>query len=332
MLYVPILKCKQGEKDALFMLENEVKDNIVPLLELTPDVIGRGNFSGISDFWKDRPFMFDVSFEHDDLLDDDYFKLLAKCDNHQVIPVIKLSDSNEKISKIFSTCKNGIALRLYIEEILDDDFESNYQDLLEKVELSRTSLIIDVQHVESSKINEVSFLINGAINLISNISEFQHVIFASNSFPDSLQKVDRYEITILNRLENKLFQKIKPHFNNNGVNVIYSDYAVNHWTYFEYKPGIQPSFNIRYTTEDYYVIYKGDTNKKGGLKIEKIQDACQQLISSQYYMGRDYSWGDNEIYEKAHSISNKPGNFTTWRAIATNHHITFIADLLSNQS
>lgn len=86
------------------------------------------------------------------------------------------------------------------------------------------------------------------------------------------------------------------------------------------------------STEELYVIYKGDTNKKGGLKIDKVQAGCNILVSSPYYFGKDYSWGDNEINEKASGESTKSGNLTTWRAIGTNHHITFIVNLLSSQS
>jgi len=332
MLYVPIMKCKQGEKDALYMLRDEIKDQIVPLIEVTPDVISKNNFSGANDFWESRPFIFDVSPEYyEELTDEEYFTLLSKCDRQLVTPVVKIADSEEKLSRIGSESVNGAALRLYLEEILDDEFEVTYQEFTKKVDVTQIDLIIDVQQVEATKINETSFLIKGAVDLINNINDFRNVIFTSNSFPKSLD-VERYELTTLPRLESKVFEKIKPHFAAKEISVVYSDYTINHWTYFEFILGIQPSFNIRYTTDNHYVIYKGDTNKKGGLKIAKVKEACEKLISSPYYFDKDYSWGDLQIHEKAKSITDKSGNLTTWRAIGANHHITFIVNLLSNQS
>jgi hypothetical protein len=332
MLYVPILKCKQGEKDALYTLSGSVKDQVVPLLEVTPDIIAKGTFCGVEDFWRDKPFFLDVSPESwGELSDEQYLELLRKCNKDQAIPVIKLGDNEHLIANLIIESPNGVALRLYIEEILDDEFETSFTELTSDLDLSEIDLIIDAQSIEPAKINESSFLIKGAIDLIDVIGDFRSVIFASNSFPNTLD-VERYELTTLPRVESKIYEKIKNHLGKYGVNLIYADYAINHWSYFEFILGIQPSFNIRYTTENYFVIYKGDTNKKGGLKIDKVQSGCQKLVSSPFYLGKDFSWGDYEINEKASGESTKSGNLTTWRAIGTNHHITFIVGLLSNQS
>lgn len=332
MLYVPVLKCKQGEKDALYTLNEKVKDQITPLIELTPDVIAKGTFCGVEDFWKDRLFIFDVSPEYrEELTDEEFLELFGKCNKKQAIAVVRLEDSESKISKLLNSSSNGIALRLYLEEILDDDFESAYEDFLKKFDTQNIDLIIDTQFVESNKVNETSFLIRSALNLINNIKEYRHVIFANNSFPKALD-VERYKLNMLPRIESAVYEKVKPYFEKKGVNIVYSDYSINHWSFSEFIPGMQPSFNIRYTTKDFYTIYKGDTVKKGGLNIEKVKAGCAILVASQLYKGKDYSWGDNEIYEKAIGETIKSGNNTTWRAIGTNHHINFIVDHLSNQS
>lgn len=331
MLYVPVLKCKQGEKDALYTLTDEIKESIRPLLEITPDIIDKNNFSGTQDFWNAKHY-FDVSPEISSELDDDkYFSLLYKCNNEFVIPTIRLTDNEEKVSKLASESANGVALRLFIEEILDDDFEENFNESMTLLEPSKTDLIISIQYVDSSKVNEVSFVTKAAINLISNIEKFRNVIFSSNSFPKALE-VEKKKITLIPRNETKVFEKVKSEFLKKGINIIYSDYGINHWSYFEFIIGMQPSFNIRYTTKDLYVIYKGDTVKKGGLNIERVIDGCKLLIESSYFIGKEFSWADNEIFEKAIGESSKPGSLTTWRAIGTNHHLTFMVDLLSNQS
>lgn len=332
MLYVPILKYKQGEKDALLTLRDEDKDKIIPLLEVTPDVITKGNFCGVSDFWNDRKYILDVSPEfRDEMQGDEYLQLFERCKNEKVVPVVRLSDNEDTVKHLSEGSTNGIALRLYVEEILDDDFEGIFDEFTSNIDISKTDLIIDAQSIESNKINETTFLLKGSINLISDIQSYRSVIFTSNSFPRSLE-VERYKLTTIPRIESVLFEKVSGHFRKNGVELVYSDYSINHWSYFEFIVGIQPSFNIRYTTPDHYVIYKGDTNKKGGLKIEKVSEGCRLLVESAHYFGEDFSWGDNEINEKATGESTKSGNLTTWRAIGTNHHITFIVDLLSTQS
>lgn len=331
MLYVPILKCKQGEKDALFTLSDSIKEKVLPLLEITSDVIAKDGFNGADEFWEGREFIFDVSPEYrDQLSDDEYFSLLNRCDKELVIPSISLEDSKDKISKLIDDNVNGVAIRLYISEILDDNFESDFKDISGNLDYSNTDLIIDAQFVDPSKLNEIVFLINGAVGLIADIQKFRRVILSCNSFPKSLD-IEKYKLELIPRLESKVFNRSIKAFSQKGVKLIYSDYAVNHWSFFEFIPGMQPSFNIRYTVDDYYVCYKGDTVKRGGLNIDKVIEGCNKLISSAYYKGQSFSWGDNEIFEKAMGVTTKPGSLTTWRAIGTSHHIRFMVDHLSNQ-
>jgi hypothetical protein len=47
------------------------------------------------------------------------------------------------------------------------------------------------------------------------------------------------------------------------------------------------------------------------------------VVSSAYYMGDDFSWGDAQIL----ACSQKeigPGNSTTWIAIDTSHHLAWV--------
>lgn len=331
MLYVPVLKYKQGEKDALYTLTDEIKENIRPMLEITPDIIDKQNFSGTEDFWNAKHYIAISPEISGDLDDDKFFSMLSKFKKEFVIPTITLTDAVEKTSKLTSESSNGVALRLFIEEILDDDFEERYTEMLNLLDLSNTDLIISVQFVDSTKVNETSFVIRGAINLISHLNKFRNVIFSSNSFPGALE-VEKKKLTLIPRNETKVFEKVKTEFLKKDVEIIYSDYAINHWSYFKFIPGMQPSFNIRYTTNDVYVIYKGDTVKKGGLNIEKVIEGCKLLVESPYFCGKTYSWGDNEIFDKSIGESAGPGSLTTWRAIGTNHHITFMVNLLSSQS
>lgn len=211
MLYVPILKCKQGEKDALYTLSESVKDQVLPLLEVTPDVIAKGTFCGVDDFWKDRPFYLDVSPESwEELPDNDYLGLLGKCNKDQAIPVIKLADNDHLVASLIIDSPNGVGLRLYLEEILDEEFEPIFSELISDLDLSEIDLIIDAQFIDPAKINESSFLIRGAVDSIERIKEFRRVIFASNSFPRTLD-VERYEITTLPRVESRIFEKTKSH-------------------------------------------------------------------------------------------------------------------------
>ncbi|WP_047757560.1 beta family protein, partial [Geobacillus sp. ZGt-1] len=317
MLYVPIMKFKQGEKDALYQLPIELKEKVVPLFEITPDVIQKEKSLSISQIWE-RPYFFDISPEYySELSDEEYLSLLTKCQG-DVIPVIKLADNSDRIKNVITRVQKGIAVRIYLDEILDDSFQKLFTDLTSQLNLQEIDLIIDVQFVSAGEINIKSALIKEALNRINNMSEFRTIIVASNSFPENLSTYDKYRLVTIPRNESKFFNKAKQHFEEKGIKIVYSDYGVNHWTYFEYVPGMQVTFNIRYTYYDNFVIYRGDSIKRGGFNFAKVQEACNELVNSSYFLGKDFSWADQEIYDKAHSIANKPGNPTTWRALGTN--------------
>lgn len=328
MLYVPILKWKQGEKDALSNLSEEVKEDIVPLIELTPDVLERGENLNISRYWE-RMFYYDTSFESA-ISDDEFVSKMANCDSlENLIPVIKFDDSYPKIQQLFDLSVNGCALRLSIENCMDDSFNEVFEEIQNIINLNETDLILDVKEIDSAKINEKSFLIVGTLNNISRLNEFRNIILSTNSFPNTLTSCPADSLTVLRRVEKQLYDRVVNNFSK--CPIIYSDYSINHWSYFEFIPGIKPSFNIRYTTAEHYLIFKGKTIQKGGLNIENVQYACEQIFNHPFYSGRDFSWGDTEIYNKANEPNPRSGNLTTWRAIGTNHHITLVVNQLSNQ-
>lgn len=329
MIYVPVLKYKQGEKDALYTLDDKIKDNVLPLIEVTPDTISK--FNGVAEFWDDRDYILDVSPEYyHELTTEEYKRILKYCKKEHVIPCVNLLDNEHRISYLSENI-NGIAVRIFLNEILDDEFDVNFSNLIKLISCENTDLIIDLQYIDPRKLNEVIFLTRSVINMLSNLNQFRRIILASNSFPKTLD-VDKDKLTLLPRIESKIYNKVKLQLVKKDINLIYSDYAVNHWSYFEFIPGMQPSFNIRYTFDDKYVIYKGDTIKRGGLDFDKVKRGCDLLVTSSYYLGDSYSWGDHEIYEKHVKNTNKPGSLTTWRAIGTSHHICHVVKSLSNQS
>ncbi len=156
---------------------------------------------------------------------------------------------------------NGVTIRIYLDEILDEDFDDIFTNFTADINLQNADLIIDLQYVDSNKVNELFFLLRGVAGAIPKLRNFRRVILASNSFPKSLA-IDKYQLSLIPRVESKVFNKAKEYFGKKAIELVYADYAVNHWSYFEFIPGMQPSFNIRYTYDDVYVAYKGYHKKR----------------------------------------------------------------------
>jgi len=94
----------------------------------------------------------------------------------------------------------------------------------------------------------------------------------------------------------------------------------------DFQPYMQPSTNIRYTTDDEWVVLKGSSFRKhGGAEFTRM---AKELVALPEYKGSNYSWGDEMI--ELCAIGTKHGNPSTWRKIGTSHHIAFVLDQLAN--
>lgn len=317
MLYVPILKWKAGEKEGLVQLKNNIKKNIIPLIELTPDVLEKCDTLKISNFW-DHLFYFDVSYESS-ISDLEFVDFVQTCDSDKIIPVISINDSFEKIQRLCLITQKGLALRISYNDALSSDFSNFLNELFKIIPASKIDLILDVKEVTHDELNQKIFLATNILNTLIVPHRFKRVILASSSFPNSLKDCSSEQLTLLPRLELAFFNSVVERCN---ISIVFSDYTINHWSYFGFIPGMKPSFNIRYTTSNNYLVFKGLMVKKGGLDIENVRRGCQAIVAHPAYSGAAYSWGDNEISLKASSTSDKSGNLTTWRSIGVNHHIT----------
>ena len=328
-MYVPILKEKQGEKDAVMQLNNDTKDFICPLFEIAPEHFADAAPLNIENYWKNRPYYLDFPYEKiNEGIDKKVFKnwIIDNSSNY-MIPVIRLSYEDSIIIETIHNFEKKIAIRITIDEFFEEDFFENLEKITDQLNLKKVDLIIDSQEITASSYKRQASSVKTCLSDIPNLQNYNSIILASGSFLPTLD-IDKEVFLKIGKHEIDFFELVKKKFDD--FNLIFSDYGINHWTSFEFIPGMQPSFNIRYTLENYYLVYKGKTIKKGGLKIENIKTCCIDLVNSSYYFGSFFSWGDSVIQDIADDTKNTGGNLTTWRAIATNHHIETIAKQLAN--
>lgn len=328
-MYVPILKEKQGEKDAIMQLNEVTKDFICPLFEIAPEHFADAIPINIENYWRNRPYYLDFPYEKiTEGIEERVFRnwIISNKSKH-MIPVIRLSYEDEIINETILKFEEKIAIRITVDEFFEDDFLENLEKITDQLTLENVDLIIDSQEITASSYKKQAASVKTCLNDIPNLQKYNSIVLASGSFPPTLD-IDKEVFLTIGKHEIDFFKLIKKSFSN--FNLVFSDYGINHWTSFEFIPGMQPSFNIRYTLNDNYLVYKGKTIKKGGLKIENIKTCCIDLINSPNYFGSTFSWGDSVINDIADGTKNTGGNLTTWRAIATNHHIEAVIKQLAN--
>lgn len=323
--YVPIIKWKKGEQEALKELTDNIKDEIIPLIEITPD-FNETKLDSTLKSWENQYFYYDVlpeCYEDDDEI---YFRILKKLDSKYVIPVLELEDDLDIISSADHCSSNGFALRITCDDADNDIITDSIDEISKTFDIGNIDLILDMKEIT----NEKYIVVKSILSDINNLQGFRNIILSSSSFPETLNGIERFELSTVNRDDwffwKKCTDKLNPKFK---INLVYSDYGIDIPKFVSFIPGMSPLFKIRYTYDDKFIILKGQTIKKGGLDKDSVSTLCNTLVSSEYFKGKDFSWGDNYIFE--HSTNEAPsyGNLTTWIKVGANHHITFVINQLS---
>lgn len=332
--YVPIIKCKKGEQQALAKLSEDVKKSIIPFIEIpmfTPAMIKKNITveNLISSFWADKKFFFsflpewyDGEEEFNELIEN---QIKPMCSDKNAIPVIDLS-LVDFIADWSILSQHGVGIRLRnndfgsIEEILNPLFDET------SLTRNQVHLIFDLTYINENDLYAKISVLKAAFSDLDRANEFSSIIIASASFPKPLPPTDIKKIYRFKRMETEIYALCLKLAHRFAFNYIYADYGPFDISNNGFVMGMSPSFKIRYTSFDDYLYIRGNQIKDGGLDIKNVRELADMLINSVDYCGNDYSWGDKKIFETATGVLSTPGNLTTWVSYTMNHHITFIVN------
>jgi len=352
--YVPILKGKYGEFQALQNLESATKEALTPLVEVVPipwDYKKKkpaktidGHLatlpSRIQNAWgTERPLLFDGFNVEDETTGkglDPLTHLFNACRQAGVslVPVTGL-DRNPQyqtaVARAIAADHLGCCLRITSSDWPGGSFPSSAVTRLLKhvrAKPSDTDLLIDLGPIGEGHVDTFVLLARTLLQAVPKPNQWRSLILAGSAFPFFLTDVRQNSISSTPRAEWKMWDNLvtkKP-----GLSRLptFGDYAIAH-------PGL-PDLdfrliimipNIRYTCKEDWLIVRGKNPKKS--KGPQYRALCQALIQQGQWQGESHCWGDNFI-QQCTSKQGRPGNATTWRAVGTNHHLTFVADQIAN--
>ncbi|MGM8885736.1 beta family protein [Psychrobacter sp. 1U2] len=347
--YVPFLKWRQSEFQALFKLEDEIKDFIIPYIILPPieyDFAERRLKKTIEehiepmakriyDKWGSRLALLDF---HDSLegkvMDNgesvvEYVHNEALALGCELVPVVSFEKSNwylVEVKKITSAQKCGIALRVFLEDLDRQTINNEIDYLLEMFDLgiSNIDLIIDLGTPDNFEPYALfSHIIFTKINSINNIKDYRSFVIVANSL-DLMQikqpggVFTRHEWMLYPYLASK-FKETPPTF---------GDYTTDN---IEFLPQIDmrkinPSAKLIYTLPQHWHVLKAKAFRGSTAQMINL---CSNIISLPDYKGIAFCDGDKRIYDTAKGIENC-GNLGTWKQVAINHHMTKVVHQLSS--
>jgi hypothetical protein len=353
--YCPILKAKQGEFDALSHLNPRVAKKTLPLFEISRlgEKMRNGvRFQGveavtcayldetaenIAKVWKGRSALVDAfqwpahskteTGEH--ILPYIYNKLNSL--GVDTVPVIGYDRWESKEYRLaIQGLKTGkddyVCLRLdshAIEDSADPEFfEERILEILNdlSIEPARCGVLIDFGDI---CITSLDYLIEQSCNIVLLLENkgFKYFTTAGCSLPSSIDKAVNKSNSSgkVIRKEMLLWQALKKEYPH--ITCKFGDYGVRGPNSAEDVIAPDANGKIRYTIELTYHIERGHSMRTGD-KGAQMYTLSRNLIESSHYKGEDFSWGDLQIQKC--SDEEFRGNSTTWIAIDTNHHMTWV--------
>lgn len=352
ILYVPVLKGKEGELAALETLHLSIRSRIMPLLELPPipfdhvkkqktktdaehldGIVSRlGKFSARQQLylhigWQGSSDQIEEAGENVHI-----FLSRLRLTNIEAIPVITFQSSQSYLQATMQhneATNLGFCIRMrmrdFNEEIDQEQELSRIQQALGLRDASTIDLVIDLGDLGTSPEYGLHTA-RSIFSILPRADKFQwrRLILVAASFPKDLRDIDAASTILLERKEWNLWLALqrKP-----GAlprrNLIFGDYAISNPLAKELDPiKMVMSANIRYTTDRDWLILKGRSVRK--YKFTQYFQLCESLVERKEFCGGDFSWGDWFIEQCALAMQG-PGNATTWRKVGVNHHLTFVA-------
>jgi hypothetical protein len=358
--YIPILRWKAAEKEALEQLTTKEKVRMTPLLEIlmpqpkNPKVGDRVKgpaellaesienlkmtlpkiASDILKYWGRTPAFVDMSLVDVSLRASGLKRIVTDAEEIGIplIPVISLGSDTATQNAAFALAKNkkkGLCLRLSRPDLIDSGVLSqNIKKLLAASSLLEEDidLLVDLKNTD-----EECSKLAAWCGQIPNISKWRTFTVASGAFPPDLTAlsvdlhfIERSDWNAWLAQRNKKLPR-KPSF---------ADYTIQHPIYKDPVRGSNPSASIRYTLRDRWMIMRGQALRGKNTKGHAQYPAVARMISeNEEFFGAAFSFGDKYIAEKGENLNTKEtGTPRTWLRAGINHHLVCTVSQISSLS
>jgi hypothetical protein len=347
--YVPILKGKKGEFDALAWLDDATKDALTPLIEVFTvpwdwsedapaktieahlDSAAKGIIGGwganrtilVDSLWLDPDEQAGGKHHLEYLFDE--------LRGHAgAVPVGGLARGNAHtaaIAAIVGQDHRGACCRLDGDDVSDSSSLTGRIDAwLSAVGLSpgEVDLVIDLGEVTATNRGAFEIAAGALLPTLPHLVDWRSLTLASGAFPRDLSSVPAESEELFDRHDWRLWRAV------DGSSVprkpTFADFAINHPGLSDPDPRtMRPSASIRYATDTQWLLVKRRWVRHG---YDQYRDASAIVVGHAEYSGATHCRGD--VFIDACAAGGPTGNLTTWRAVGTCHHLRKTVETLAS--
>jgi hypothetical protein len=351
--YVPILKGKPAEFEALRTLDPALRSSLTPVIEITPpeyDFAGKAykttprqhllaSLAVLQGGWPvpDRLFL---DLAHLDSLSISRAALhpvvLAEAESRRVglvtVPVTSPSRTvpfHEAVRRVIRRGEAGVCFRLTASWFEDaTTVKAVLQNLLRyyAVVPDAVDLILDLRALPSERAVNPASLVTATRDLLASLphlARWRSLTLAAGSFPATPSaKVKADTIGTLPRREWSLWHAVRTTAPRLKRSASFADYAIQHPDLVIVDPRvIKPSASIRYSDATDWIIFRGRQLKDNPGQFPKL---AKQLTRHASYAGPTFSAGDAFADVIARGGPGG-GTLKVWRTAGTSHHLSLVA-------
>lgn len=362
--YVPILKWKRAEQNALKDVTEQRKKFITPLIEIVPpkqndkkpadeaysemittfkDVRTKDIPKEILQAWGEDQIYVDLSPIYP--LDVKQFGMKEIINNSLLlrlkpIPVFNLVDEPDyQHTAVTASIKsgNGVCIRITAPDLKDVKSTNAYLlELLDELNLKpdQVDILIDVKEAA----DELTYA-RSALNSqeLVHLPLWRNFIFANGTFPQDLSEQIKEDDNHIQRTEWVNWKRQRASLKI-ARTPTFADYTIRHPIFNEITQNYPGTASLKYTVNDEWVVKKGDVRR-----FDMYLAHAAILITEDYFYGKDFSAGDSYIQEKADylpeymriktldpSKAKGTGRAEDWIRAGINHHLSVAVDQLAN--
>jgi len=333
--YVPVIKSKANDIDAIVRSSPLTRTSIKPLFEppiSIEDNQVRTDLSKAADAILKRlpgiPFYFDpLSFEAE-------FRQLASLgrmaqEGKQVSPtfgVHRLPSNAHALKHILHMYSLPLGIRVELQD-MDESPEVSWSKIIEfsakvEVNLSNIELILDLRYIVADKAKRMSASILKFITLPPEHLRPRLITLIGSSAVASVSGIDIDGQSPVRRVERDVWMEVN--FELDGARTVqFGDYGVLNPDFVFSGPNPNANAKIRYSHSAFHQIFRGHGLYRPA-RFDQYHDLAKRVVNSKWFAGDAFSYGDSYIAACA-ACTDGPGNLATWVKVDTNHHLELVS-------
>jgi hypothetical protein len=349
-VYVPALRWRMAEYQALLRLTAKAKGRVVPYITIPEREFDFDSWEPkksihehvhpfVARFekkWGNRPAWIGV---HRDIangtMDDGrdiltyVFDGLRKFDA-RAIPSIPLDASDNLQTSIAAIIKQdgqGVAIAVRLEDLMQKDAFARIVAMCRTlgVDENEVDLVVDLGEPNFEPYDAFSGALISALRRLGDLNRFRNFVLLGTAIPETFKDVAKGQDE-LTRHDWLFFQTLLSKLPSGMRRPNYGDYTIVHPNFTpQDMRKIKSAGKIVYTTGKSWWVRKGGAFRGNE---EQMHEHCAALLKSGAFKGDDYSYGDDYI-GKCAIRKVPPSNLTRWKDVAINHHMTHVLDDLS---